>query len=396
MSNILKIKCPDCGNIFDAGSAFNDHVEKTRKEEKIKAERTAQLNAEKKFKSDNEKLEKENLKLKKDKEKDEEKIRKEEREKASKDAEKRFKSDNEKLEKENLKLKKDKEKDEEKIRKEEREKASKDAEEKFNKINEKTTKENQINNKRLLDRLAKSEQNNRELQKIINQKSTEVQGEVQEELIEDFLRRKFPSDSVTPIKKGEKGGDCIMTLHNKKNDEIGKIYFESKDREKVFQEKWVDKLLKDMQERNIGYGILVSVSKPKDLKKDDGYVTRHNCIIIIEMNYRLIHSVVCFVKDNLETQSQNSKDFDGTAEMKRLWELIKSDQFKQGLRVLYLKMLKIEKNIEKQKKFFEKNIADQELSLLEMNQELKNIVLSFRSKVGTILPDNLLDKPEDK
>ena len=38
MSNILKIKCPDCGNIFDAGSAFNDHVEKTRKEEKIKAE----------------------------------------------------------------------------------------------------------------------------------------------------------------------------------------------------------------------------------------------------------------------------------------------------------------------------------------------------------------------
>ena len=59
-------------------------------------------------------------------------------------------------------------------------------------------------------------------------------------------------------------------------------------------------------------------------------------------------------------------------------------------------MLKVEKNIEKQKKFFEKNIADQELSLLEMNQELKNIVLSFRSKVGTILPDNLLDKPEDK
>ena len=114
------------------------------------------------------------------------------------------------------------------------------------------------------------------------------------------------------------------------------------------------------------------------------------------MNYRLIHSVVSFVKDNLETQSQNSKDFDGTAEMKRLWELIKSDQFKQGLRVLYLKILKIEKNIEKQKKFFEKNIADQELSLLEMNQELKNIVLSFRSKVGTILPDNLLDKPEDK
>ncbi len=355
MSNIFKITCPGCGKTFDAGSAFNAHVEKTRKEEKIKAERIAQLNAEKKFKLDNEKLEKENLKLKKDKEKDEEKIRKEEREKASKDAE-----------------------------------------EKFNKLNEKTTKENQINNKRLLDRLTKSEQNNRELQKIIKQKSSEVQGEVQEELIEDFLRRKFPLDDVTPIKKGERGGDCIMTLHNKSNKEIGKIYFESKDREKIFQEKWVDKLLKDMQERNIGYGILVSVSSPKDLQKDDAYVSRHNCILITRMNYQLIHSVVSFIKSELETKSKNFKEFDAPAEMKRLWELIKSDQFKIGLRGMFLKILKIEKNIEKQKKFFEKNIADQELSLLEMHQELKNVVLSFRSKVGSILPENLLEKPKDK
>lgn len=355
MSNILKIKCPDCGNVFDAGSALNTYVEKIKKEEQIKAERLADSKAEKKFKSDNEKLEKENQKLKKDKEKEREKIRKEENEKASRDAE-----------------------------------------EKYNKKTEKSNKENEINNKRLLDRLAKSEKLNKEQEKLIKQKSTEVQGEVQEELIEDFLRRKFPTDSVTPIKKGEKGGDCIMTLHNKKNEEIGKIYFESKDREKVFQEKWVDKLLKDMQERNIGYGILVSVSLPKDLQKDDGYVARHDCILIIEMNYQLIHSVVSFIKDDLDKKSKNSKDFDAPAEMKRLWELIKSDQFKQGLRVLYLKMLKIEKNIEKQKKFFEKNIADQELSLLEMNQELKNVVLSFRSKVGTILPDNLLDKPDDK
>ena len=40
------------------------------------------------------------------------------------------------------------------------------------------------------------------MQILLKQKSTEVQGEVQEELIEDFLRRKFPTDQVTPIKKG--------------------------------------------------------------------------------------------------------------------------------------------------------------------------------------------------
>jgi len=234
------------------------------------------------------------------------------------------------------------------------------------------------------------------MKKLLKQKSTEVQGEVQEELIEDFLRRKFPTDIVTPIKKGERGGDCIMTLHNKNNKEIGKIYFESKDREKTFQEKWVDKLLKDMQDRNIGYGILVSTSSPKDFKKDDAYVTRHDCILVMQMNDKLIHSVVSFIKNELAIKSKNNKDFDGTAEMKRLWEFIKSDQFRIGLRGMYLKILKIEKNIAKQKTFFEKNIADQELSLSEMEQELKNVVLSFRSKVGSILPDNLLERPKDE
>jgi hypothetical protein len=351
MSEVLKITCPRCKKVFDAGSAFNAHIESTKKEEAKKAEALAAQ----KYKS----------------------------QLASKD-------------KENQKILKERNKEIEKIRQESDAKAIKEAETKFQKKAVKSNKENEINNRRLSERLDKSEKQNQEMKKLLKQKSTEVQGEVQEELIEDFLRRKFPTDIVTPIKKGERGGDCIMTLHNKNNKEIGKIYFESKDREKTFQEKWVDKLLKDMQDRNIGYGILVSTSSPKDFKKDDAYVTRHDCILVMQMNDKLIHSVVSFIKNELAIKSKNNKDFDGTAEMKRLWEFIKSDQFRIGLKGMYLKILKIEKNIAKQKTFFEKNIADQELSLSEMEQELKNVVLSFRSKVGSILPDNLLERPKDE
>ena len=187
-----------------------------------------------------------------------------------------------------------------------------------------------------------------------------------------------------------------MTLYNKNNKEIGEIYFESKDREKIFQEKWVDKLLKDMQDRNIGYGILVSVSLPKDFKEDDAYVSRHNCILVVPMSYQLMHSVVSFIKNELEIKSKNNKNFDAAGEMKRLYEFIKSDQFRIGLRGVFLKIIKIEKNIVKQKTFFEKNIADQELNLLEIHEELNNVVLSFRSKVGSVLPENLLERPKDK
>ena len=109
----------------------------------------------------------------------------------------------------------------------------------------------------------------------------------------------------------------LLAMPEENRREFIDLYFESKDREKTFQEKWVDKLLKDMQDRNIGYGILVSTSSPKDFKKDDAYVTRHDCILVMQMNDKLIHSVVSFIKNELAIKSKNNKDFDGTAEMKR-------------------------------------------------------------------------------
>ena len=40
-----------------------------------------------------------------------------------------------------------------------------------------------------------------EMEKQLKQKSTEVQGEVQEELLQDFLKNKFPQDRIIEIKK---------------------------------------------------------------------------------------------------------------------------------------------------------------------------------------------------
>ena len=347
MSDVFKITCPKCKKVFDAESIFNAHFEKTKKEEAKKAK----TEAEKKSKSQIDTLKSELV---------------------------------------------SKDKEFEKIKKESDEKAMLKLETKYKDASKKQEKESEINNRRLSERLNKSEKQNQEMQKLLKQKSTEVQGEVQEELIEDFLRRKFPTDQVTPIKKGEKGGDCILHISDQNKKNIGEIYFESKDREKFFQEKWVDKLLKDMQNRNIGYGILVSVALPKDFEKDSAYVSRHNSILIVPMSYQLIHSVVSFIKSELVQKSKNNKDFDAPAEMKRLWSLVTSDQFHLALRNLFLKIIKIEKSLLKQKTFFEKNIADQENILIDMHDGLKKVVLSFRSKIGNVLPDKLLEPPEEK
>ena len=94
-----------------------------------------------------------------------------------------------------------------------------------------------------------------------------------------------------------------------------------------------------MQNRNIGYRILVSVALPKDFEKDSAYVARHNSILIVPMSYQLIHSGVSFIKSELVQKSKNNKDFDAPAEMKRLWSLVTSDQFHLALRNLFLKII---------------------------------------------------------
>ena len=232
-----------------------------------------------------------------------------------------------------------------------------------------------------------------EMSKQLKQKSMEVQGEVQEELIEDYLRSKFPSDTVEEVKKGAKGADCILTINNKDNQKLAQIYFESKDH-KTFKEEWVSKLLSDMKDKNINYGVLVTTAMPKDYNKQhDGYVERHGKrIMIIPMNYPIIHMLVSFIKVNLINEHKSKKDFDAPKMMKRLWDHIMGPSFQLPVRNLYQSMIKMNDLMGKEKKFFENNMANKERAMLDMEEDFRDMIKSFTLKVG---PDCVI-QIEDK
>ncbi|WQW66816.1 DUF2130 domain-containing protein [Helicobacter pylori] len=96
--------------------------------------------------------------------------------------------------------------------------------------------------------------------------SQQFQGEVQELAIEEFLRQKFPLDSIEEIKKGQRGGDCIQVVHTREFQNCGKIYYESK-RTKEFQKAWVEKLKSDMREIGADMGVIVSEALPKEMER---------------------------------------------------------------------------------------------------------------------------------
>ena len=87
------------------------------------------------------------------------------------------------------------------------------------------------------------------MQRKAEQGSMQMQGEVMELAIEEWLAAQFPLDTIEEIKKGARGGDCIQIVNTHSHQNCGTIYYESK-RTKDFQANWIEKF-KTTSERKV-------------------------------------------------------------------------------------------------------------------------------------------------
>ena len=103
-------------------------------------------------------------------------------------------------------------------------------------------------------------------QRKAEQGSMQLQGEVQELAIEEYLADKYPFDVIEEIKKGARGADCIQIVHTREVQNCGKIYYESK-RTKDFQKSWIEKFKADMRDKGVDVGVLVSEVLPSGMDR---------------------------------------------------------------------------------------------------------------------------------
>ncbi|MFA6058086.1 MAG: DUF2130 domain-containing protein [Taibaiella sp.] len=114
-----------------------------------------------------------------------------------------------------------------------------------------------------------------EMKRKAEQGSMQMQGEVQELLLEEMLQATFPFDLVSEVGKGVRGADCIQTVRNSFGSEVGKIIYESK-RTKDFALDWIEKLKADMRQLGADVAVIVTQVFPKDMdrfgEKDGVYI----------------------------------------------------------------------------------------------------------------------------
>jgi hypothetical protein len=105
-----------------------------------------------------------------------------------------------------------------------------------------------------------------EMKRKQEQGSMQLQGEVQELAIEEYLMAQFPLDTIDEIKKGARGGDCVQIVNTRTKQNCGTIYYESK-RTKDFQPSWIEKFKTDIRIKGANIGVLVTDVYPSDMQR---------------------------------------------------------------------------------------------------------------------------------
>lgn len=140
----------------------------------------------------------------------------------------------------------------------------------------------------------------KEAQRKAEQGSSQLQGEVQELAIEEWLSVNFPLDTIEEIKKGARGADCLQIVNTRTRQNCGTIYYESK-RTKGFQPGWIEKFKNDIREKGADIGVLVTESMPGDMErmglKDGIWVCtfeefRSLCVVLRDSVIKLSNAVV--------------------------------------------------------------------------------------------------------
>lgn len=103
-----------------------------------------------------------------------------------------------------------------------------------------------------------------EMKRKAEQGSMQLQGEVQELILEELLQANFPFDLISEVGKGIRGADCIQTVRNTSGHECGKIIYESK-RTKDFGGDWIEKLKKDKIAVSADVAVIVTQTYPKGM-----------------------------------------------------------------------------------------------------------------------------------
>ncbi len=210
-----------------------------------------------------------------------------------------------------------------------------------------------------------------EMRRKAEQGSMQLQGEVQELMLEYLLKENFPYDSIEEVGKGVEGADCILTIRNHKGEDCGKIIFESK-RTKAWSNTWVDKLKTDMRNTQAELAILVSQVFPKDMncfgEKDGVWICSFKEVVALTSALRNAIIRVAEAKKSEENKGEK---------MQLLYSYLTGVEFRQQIESIVEGFVALKNSITRERLQMEKMWKERE-------KQLDKVLLSTSGMYGSI------------
>ena len=187
-----------------------------------------------------------------------------------------------------------------------------------------------------------------EMRRKAEQGSMQMQGEVQELLLEELLKTSFPFDQISEVGKGVRGADCIQLVRNNLGQEAGKIIYESK-RTKDFNQEWIDKLKADMRSQGADIAVIVTQTFPKELdrfgEKDGVYICSFQEVKSVAL---LLRNAILKIHDTKKSQV-NKGD-----KMSFLYDYLTSNEFSEQWKAVGEGFRQMRSSIQKERDAMEK------------------------------------------
>lgn len=213
------------------------------------------------------------------------------------------------------------------------------------------------------------------------QGSMQLQGEIQELVLEQLLRTDYPYDEISEVDKGSRGADVLQIVNTRQGERCGLIYYESK-RTKHFDAKWLAKLKDDNLSVKADVLVLVTEAMPEDKKKlfyRDGvwictfFEVKGLSMVLRHMLYELKNSRN--VSLNRETK------------MEMLYSYFTGNEFKGQFEALIEGFTDLQKGYQDERLRMQKIWKEREKQLEKILTNAVGFYGSLKGIAGTSIPD---------
>ena len=227
-----------------------------------------------------------------------------------------------------------------------------------------------------------------EMKRKTEQGSQQLQGEVQELMIEEFLRTTFPSDVIEEIGKGKTGADVKQTVRNRFGTESGIIIYESKNT-KDFSIAWIEKLKSDAEREKADISVLVTKTMPKNME----YLGLMNGVWVCSVP-ELKGLVVVLRESLVRLGAVRTSQTNKGEKMQMLYDYLTDGKFVEQIKRVVSGFNSLREGYQKEKEAMQKIWKKRDEQLDMMLRNTTDFVTQIQTIAGSSLPR--LESPEEE